>query len=176
MTAERSDRIFLLGMMGAGKSTVGRALAVRLGRPFLDNDALVRSETGREPAEIAATDGEDALHAAEAAALRAGAERPGRSIVAVAGSVVERPAERGLLRRDGFVVWLRATPATLRARIGSGAGRRSDATDLDWLIARAFERAPIYEATADLAIDVDDRSVDQIVDAIVAALPGPSAR
>lgn len=175
MTRERSDRIFLLGMMGAGKSTVGRALAVRLGRPFLDNDELVRAATGREPAEIAATAGEDALHDAEAAALRAGAEQPGPAIVAVAGSVIERPAERSLLVRAGFVVWLRATPATLRARIGSGAGRRADATDLDWLIGRVFERAPVYEAAADLVVDVDERAVDAIVDAIVAGLPGPSA-
>jgi shikimate kinase len=175
MTRERSDRIFLLGMMGAGKSTVGRALATRLRRRFLDNDELVRAATGREPAEIAATDGEDALHDAEAAALRVGADQPGASVVAVAGSVIERPAERSVLERAGFVVWLRATPATLRARIGSGAGRRADATDLDWLIGRAFERAPVYEAAADLVVDVDERAVDAIVDAIVAGMPGPSA-
>jgi shikimate kinase len=175
MARDRSDRIFLLGMMGAGKTTVGRALAERLGRPFLDNDELVRAVTGREPAEIAATDGEEALHDAEAAAVRAGAERPGPAIVAVAGSVVERAAERALLRRTGFVVWLRATPATLRARIGSGAGRRADATDLDWLVARAVERAPVYAAAADLVVDVDDRPVDAIVSAIVDALPDPSA-
>ena len=176
MARERSDRIFLLGMMGAGKTTVGRALAERLGRPFLDNDALVRAETGREPAEIAASDGEDALHEAEAGALRAGAERPGTAVVAVAGSVVERSAERALMLELGFVVWLRATPATLRARIGSGAGRRADATDLDWLVARAVERAPVYAAAADLVVDVDDRPVDDIVSTLVDALPEPSAR
>jgi shikimate kinase len=176
MARDRSDRIFLLGMMGAGKTTVGRALAERLGRPFLDNDALVRAETGREPAEIAARDGEDALHDAEADALRAGAERPGNPIVAVAGSVVERPAERALMRRVGFVIWLRATPATLRARIGSGAGRRADATDLDWLVARAVELAPVYAGAADLVVDVDDRPVDDIVSTLVDALPEPSAR
>ena len=56
MAAEHADRILLIGMMGAGKTSVGRALAARLGRPFLDNDALVLARTGREPADIDATD------------------------------------------------------------------------------------------------------------------------
>src|SRR5687768_12198114 len=55
-------RVFLLGLMGSGKTTVGRELAARTGWPYLDNDDLVRRSTGREPAEIEATDGEDGLH------------------------------------------------------------------------------------------------------------------
>jgi shikimate kinase len=175
MTAERSDRIFLLGMMGAGKSTVGRALAERLGRPFLDNDALVRAQTGREAALIEAVDGEAALHEAEAAAFRAAAARPDPVVIGVAGAVVEDPAERARLAEAGYVVWLRARPETLRARIGSGIGRRAEATDLAWLTARAREREPVYDAAADLVIDVDDRPVEAIVDSISLALPRTSA-
>jgi shikimate kinase len=171
MTAARSDRILLIGMMGAGKTSVGRRLASRLGRPFLDNDTLVRDATGREPAEIDATDGEDALHDAEIRAFRAALGRPGPAVIAVAGAIVDAPAERGRLATAGTVVWLRARPETLRARIGSGAGRRHDATDLAWLTARAGARGPGYLAVADLIVDVDQGSADDAVDRILAELP-----
>jgi shikimate kinase len=172
MTARMADRILLIGMMGAGKSTVGRELARQLGRPFLDNDALVRAGTGREPAEIDASDGEDALHRAEADALRTAIARRGASVIGVAGAIVDDAAERERLAGAGFVVWLRARPETLRARIGSGAGRRPEATDLGWLAARSSEREPVYRAVADLVVDVDERSVAEIVDRIRSALEG----
>jgi shikimate kinase len=168
-TTDRADRILLLGMMGAGKSTVGRELGRRLGWPFLDNDRLVRELTGREPAEIDARDGEDALHDAEARALHGALRRRGPAIVAVAGAVVDRPQDAEPLRVAGHVVWLRARPETLRARIGSGAGRRDDATDLAWLAARAAERAAAYAGIADQVVDVDELSVEAITDAIIAA-------
>ena len=169
MAAEHADRILLIGMMGAGKTSVGTALAARLGWPFLDNDALVRTRTGREPAEIDATDGEVALHDAEIAAFRDAVARPGASVIGVAAAVVEPIAEREALRAAGLVVWLRSRPETLRARIGSGAGRRAEATDLAWLAARAAARDPIYREIADLVVDVDERSIDEIVDRIRAA-------
>jgi shikimate kinase len=157
-------------MMGAGKTTVGTAVARRLGWPFLDNDRLVRDLTGRAPAEIDATDGEAALHAAELAALEAALARPGGAVIAVAGAVVDVPAARQRLREAGHVVWLRARPETLRERIGSGAGRRDDATNLDWLRARAAERDADYRDAADQIVDVDDEPVDAIVDRIVREL------
>ena len=153
-------------MMGSGKTTVGRALAARLGWPFLDNDALVRALTGREPAEIDATDGADALHDAEAAALRAALDRPGPTVIAVAGSIVDRD-DAGSLVGPAHAVWLRARPETLRARIGSGRGRRADATDLGWLAAYAAAREPAYRAVADHVVDTDGASVDEIVRRIV---------
>ena len=130
------NRILLVGMMGSGKSTVGRALAARLGWTFLDNDALVRDLSGREPAEIDATDGEASLLDVEAAALRAALDEPTPAVITVAGSVVERPEERRRLRGAGHVVWLRAGPTTLRRRIGDGRGRRDDALDPAWMAAR----------------------------------------
>ena len=175
MTSDRTDRIFLLGMMGSGKTTVGRLLAARLGRPFLDNDALVRAATGREPAEIETTDGADALHEAEAAAFRAAANRTDPVVAGVAGAVIEDPIEAARLAASGFVVWLRARPETLLGRIGLGAGRRREATDLAWLASRAAGREPIYAAAADVVVDVDDRTVEEVVERIVTALTEPSA-
>src|SRR4051794_36080240 len=169
MTDAPPGRILVLGMMGAGKTTVGRELARRLGWPFLDNDALVRELTGRDAAEIDASDGEDALHDAEADAFHAALDRPGPAVVAVAGAIVDRPVERDRLRDAGHVVWLRARPATLRARIASGLGRRAEATDLGWLAARAAARAGSWTEVADQIVDVDGRSIDETVAVILAA-------
>jgi shikimate kinase len=158
-------------MMGAGKTTIGRELARRTGWPFLDNDALVRELTGREPKAIDAEDGEDALHAAEIAALRAALSRPGSAVIAVAGAIVDDDVARADLRAgDAHVVWLRARPETLRSRIGGGAGRRVDALDLDWLTERATARAPRYRAVADQVLDIEDRRPRAIARAILEAV------
>jgi shikimate kinase len=171
----RPPRILLIGMMGSGKSTVGRELAKRTGWPFVDNDALVRELTGREPKAIDAEDGEDALHDAEVAAFRTAIERAGPAIVAVAGTIVDRPAELARLAAAGHVVWLRGRPETLRARIGSGAGRRADAIDLDWLRARAAEREPAYRSVADQVIDIENHRPRAIAQDVLAAIDVPSA-
>jgi shikimate kinase len=156
-------------MMGAGKTTVGRVLATRLGCPYLDNDDAVRGMTAREPAEIRATDGEKALHRLESDALAWALARTPPTVVGAAGFVADDPRARELLSRDTTVVWLRARPETLRARIGSGQGRRAEATDVDWLTVRAGEREPAYRALADLVIDVDDLSPEEVADAILAS-------
>jgi shikimate kinase len=169
--SERDDRrIFLVGMMGSGKTTIGRELAARTGWRYVDNDELVRTETGREPAEIRATDGEDVLHVAEEGALDSALGLPTPVVVGVAAAVVLEPAAREALRDGGDVVWLRARPDTLKARIGSGAGRRADATDADWLRRRALEREPLYAAVASRIIDVDDLEPGEVATRIIEAL------
>jgi shikimate kinase len=170
-----ADRIVLLGMMGAGKTTIGRELASRTGWPVLDNDDLVRQLTGRAPAAIAVEDGADALHDAEAAALTDALDRPAPLIIGVAGAMVERPEVRTALREAGHVVWLRARPETLRERIGRGTDRRKEARDVTWLAARASEREPLYREVADQVIDVDDTTPAQVAAAILERLEGRSA-
>jgi shikimate kinase len=173
--AREHDRILLIGMMGSGKSTVGRELAKRTGWPFLDNDALVRELTGREPQDIDAEDGEEALHAAETAAFRAATLSDGPAIIAVAGAVVDDDAERARLADAGHVVWLRGRPETLRGRIGEGTGRRSDALDIDWIRARVVERAPRYAEVANQVIEIENHRPSAIAREILAAVKGSSA-
>lgn len=175
MSARPPTRIVLVGMMGTGKTTVGRELARRTGWPAVDNDDLVRALTGREPRAIAVEDGEDALHDAEAAALGEALERPPPLVVGVAGAMVERPDVRDALSRAGHVVWLRARPEMLHARIGAGADRRPEAADVAWLAARAAEREPFYRAVAAQVIDVDDTTPGEVAKAILAALDDQTA-
>ena len=162
--------VVLVGMMGAGKSTVGRAISRRTGWRYVDNDDLVRSLSGRDATEIRAIDGEDVLHAIEDEAFDASLALEPPVIVGAAAAVVLDPTARARLRSGPYTVWLRARPETLRARVGSGAGRRVEATDTGWLAARAAEREPLYAEVASLIVDVDDRSPDQVADLILAGL------
>jgi shikimate kinase/3-dehydroquinate synthase len=171
MTTSRAPQtIVLIGMMGSGKTTVGRALAVRTGWPYMDNDELVRRVTGREPAEIDATDGEAVLHEGEAQTLRHALTIPPPLIVGAAAWIVTHPSSVVLLRGQASVVYLRARPETLRARIGAGSGRREDATDLEWLRAKTVERDHIYREMAAVVIDTDASDPDTIAARLLAEL------
>ena len=162
-------RIVLVGMMGSGKSTIGRALAGALGWPLLDNDALVTELTGQTGPDLFASDGELALHRAERAAFAEALARPTPAVITAAGSVVDDPWLRSVLPDAGWVVWLDAEPATLVSRIDAGDGRRSDAPDEAWLTTLLISRAPLWTAVADQIVEVDDASVDEVVDTIRAA-------
>jgi shikimate kinase len=162
--------VVLLGMMGSGKTTVGRALATRTGWRYMDNDELVRAVTGRAPEDIDASDGEAALHEAEAEALRHALTMPPPLVVCAAAWVVTDPDSVALLRHAPAVVYLRARPETLRARIGAGAGRREDATDLAWLRARHAERDALYRDLATLTVDTDELDAGTIAEHLLDAL------
>jgi len=159
--------------MGSGKTTVGPVLAERLGRRFVDNDEVLTDRTGRSAAEIVASDGPDALHREEAAALldALGAEDD-LAVVAAAGSVVDDDAVRNRLRGDDVdVVWLRAHPSTLRRRALSGAHRPFVHDDPSAVARLDGARRPRYTEVADLVVDVDDREAADIVADVVQALP-----
>ena len=175
--AERDQRVFLTGLMGSGKSTVGRALSRRTGWPYVDNDQLIREATGRSAPEIEAEGGVEALHAAESEGfLRSlGLEPP--VVVGVAGWILTDSGLRQRMRAAGWVVWLRATPETLHIRSGTGKGRRVDATSAEWIRHVATERGPLFASIADLTVDVDRCRPREVVDRILELLGygwGPS--
>ena len=167
------DHLVLVGLMGVGKTTVGMRLAERLGWPLLDSDAEVEARTGRTVREIFETDGEPAYRVLEADALRDALDAPGHSVVAAAGGVVLAAANRRLLERPNLsVVWLRADPATLVARAASGDHRPLLANDPAGVLAKmAVDREPLYREVADVVVEVDGLSPDQVADAVLAAVP-----
>ena len=170
------DRLLLVGMMGAGKSTVGERCAGRLGWRYLDSDAQVVADTGRTVPEIFAADGEVAFRAEESLVLAEAVAGADHVVVSVAGGAVLAEANRDLLRRSGTVVWLRADPAVLAGRVGAGEGRPLLGEDpAAALVALDAVRRPLYESVADGVVDVDDLGPDEVVDRVLAAagLTGP---
>ena len=165
-------RLLLVGMMGAGKTTVGRLLADRLGCPYFDSDAQVEAATGLSVPEMFAEHGEVAFRAAEAAALRRALDGASAVVVSVAGGAVLDPANRRLLRQAGTVVWLRATPETLAARVGEGEGRPLlDEDPAGSLVRLDRERRPLYEELADVVVDVDELAPTEVADRVLDGLP-----
>ena len=109
MSGGTPRHIVLVGLMGAGKTTVGELVARRLGGPLVDSDRVVEAKTGRTVREIWRADGESAYRELETAALRDAIESPEASVIAAAGGVVLREANRSALRAaDALVVWLAA--------------------------------------------------------------------
>jgi shikimate kinase len=166
-----AERVLLIGMMGAGKSTVGRAVAERLGWPYLDSDEQVQAHTGMTVPEIFASLGEVAFRREEALALAQAVTSPGPVVVGVAGGAVLDPENRRQLRLAGLVIWLRAGVSTLAARVGAGETRPLLGDDPAAALARLYqERMPLYRDLADVVIDVDTSTADQVVTEVVAAV------
>ena len=170
-----TPRILLVGMMGAGKTTTGHLLAERLGWHYRDSDADVEAATGLTVPELFARDGEAAFRRAEATVLAEACADPSPSIVSVAGGAVLSEDNRRLIASSGIVVWLRARPETLAARVGDGVGRPLLGDDPAEAVVRLDAvRAPLYAELADVVLDVDALDpvtvADRIIDAVDAAV------
>lgn len=142
-------RLWLCGLMGAGKSTVGAILSARLGWPYADNDALLLTNTGRPLAQWAAG---GALHAAEDMVLAALSLRAPPLIAGVAAGTIERPAAWELVRKTGFAVYLRVEPELLASRV-AGTGRPTGPDPLARLRVQHATRDGAYVAAVDLVVD-----------------------
>jgi shikimate kinase len=164
--------IYLVGMMGAGKSATGRPLADALGYRFVDADAVLESAAGRSIPAIFASDGEAAFRELETAVLT---QISGwhSLVVATGGGVVTRPANWGHMRQ-GVVVWLDAPAALLLQRLQQDATQRpllQTADPAGRLEALLCERGPLY-SQADLHIAVQDGPPAAVAGAVLEALPG----
>lgn len=161
--------VVLVGLSGSGKSTVGRLLAVRLGRPLLDTDNLIVDLAGRTIPELFAAEGEAAFRIVERQAVAQAVDGP-PAVIATGGGAPVDAANREVLWRGNFVVWLDAPVATLVGRLGRGGAGRPLLADgvAERLTALSSARRQIY-ATAHLRLDTSRCSASDVTAAILAA-------
>jgi shikimate kinase len=165
-------RVFLVGFMGAGKSTVGRLLARRLGTDFIDLDEEIERRAGMSISEVFATRGEQGFRGLEAETLAEVADGPA-AIVACGGGCVARDESRALLANAGTaVVYLEVTAEEALARVGDTSDRPllavGDAPEAARTLLAA--RKALYGAVADVVVDTAGLTAEQVADAVVAAL------
>ena len=169
----QGEGLALIGYRGAGKSTVGRMLADRLGRVFLDMDKELEERVGRSVAAIFAEDGEPFFRDWEERTLAEIISRHPTAIVATGGGVILREANRRRLGQFGFVVWLTADAAELARRVRSdpsGYDQRPSLTSAGTIgeIGQLLEvRKPLYEEVADTVIETAGKTPDEIAAAIM---------
>jgi shikimate kinase len=167
----RPRHLVLIGLMGAGKTTVGRACAADLGRGFVDTDEVIGTQTGQSIPDLFATLGEAGFRAAECAAIVDVVAAPEPLVIACGGGAMV-DAENRRVVRDEFVVWLTADPAVL-------AARATAQTDVERPLLQggdpgvtlrrlADQRADAYAAAADVSVS-SDGPVEAVVAAVLAA-------
>jgi shikimate kinase len=148
--------IAFVGLMGSGKSTIGRRVANRLGRPFVDVDGEIEARTGATIAELFARDGEPAFRSLEADVVAELLARDDGAVISCGGGAVLDDGTRQRLRERAVVVWLRARASTLAHRTAPDGRRPLLTGDHRATLERlVLERDPLYAEVADHIVDVD---------------------
>lgn len=170
---EDSPRIIaLIGLRGAGKSTVGRAVADELGRPFVELDALIEEEAGLGLAEIFALHGESYYRRLEREVLSRFLADASDAILATGGSLVSDAATYRLLKANAITIWLKAAPEQHLERVVAQGDRRpmaGRADPLDDLRTLLNKREPLY-GEAELVVDTSALLPDAVIEEILRQL------
>lgn len=161
------DNIFLIGPMGAGKSTIGRRLARKLKLKFLDSDQAIENRTGARIALIFEIEGEEGFRKRESEIIEELTNQSG-VVLATGGGVVLNPVNRQKLAERGVVVYLRAGLDQLLKRTARDTKRPLLNTEnpRERIKELLNTRTPLYEEIADLIVDTDKQPVTQIVEEI----------
>lgn len=166
---EKNGNIILTGFMGSGKTTLGVRLSYRLKQPLVDTDKWIEKEQGRTITEIFAREGEEAFREMETEALRTLLQTEGGQIISTGGGLPMREENRKLLGRLGTVVFLRVKPETVCRRLKGDTTRPLlQKEDPEGEIRRLLAlRNPLYEQAADVTVDVDEKSCEDIMEEIL---------
>jgi shikimate kinase len=168
--------LVLIGLMGAGKTSVGRECAQRLGRPFVDTDDLVMAAAQMSVEGIFEAGGEPEFRRLERVAIADVCASPEPLVVACGGGTVVDPDNRRALRHAGFVVWLQAPTATLLTRVGDGSDRPMLRDGPERALTRLGRlREMTYEAAAHAQVDTDDLGVGGVADVVLSRFEGAPA-
>lgn len=169
--------LYLIGHRCTGKTTLGRALARRLGRAFVDTDDRIVAQSGQSIADMVARHGWDHFRSREHDLIKKLSQQQDQ-VVATGGGIVLFTDNVAIMRAGGRVVWLRCRPDTIHRRMTAdprSGDMRPKLTPADTLheeIETTLKaREPLYRKAMDIAVDTDDFDMDQLCDTIMAALP-----
>lgn len=168
-----TDNIFLIGFMGAGKSTVARALVRRLHCPLIEMDEEIVREQGMSINEIFEKYGEDRFRDIESQfILDLGKREP--FVVSCGGGVVVRPENTRYMKKSGKVVYLKASPQTVYERVKGSSSRPilNGHMNVEYIAQLMEKRRSLYEAAADTTIVTDGKNAEEIAAEIVDGLEG----
>lgn len=173
MSSHSSGSIFLVGPMGAGKTTVGKKLAEHYGMHFVDADHEIEARTGVDIAFIFEKEGEEGFRRREQAVI-ADLTAQSNIVLATGGGAVIKAENRTFLKSRGYVVYLHASVAQQFARVERSDNRPLLAEgDRRETLARLFvERDPYYREVADLVLDTDGKNAKQLARDIEIAMTG----
>jgi shikimate kinase len=170
--SQRLDRpVVLIGTGGAGKTTIGKLLAVRLGLPFVDSDKVLEEKEGRTIPEIFKEDGEPYFRDLERETIRHCIAKGERSIVSTGGGAFMKADTRDLILKQSVSIFLKARLETLLKRVGNGEGRPLfDHKDPREVLSAMIEnRYPVYEQ-ADIVVNSDFDSAEETTEKLIHAL------
>lgn len=168
----RVVNVVLIGYRGTGKSTVADLVARALGATPFHTDLEIERQLGEPIVDFVASRGWDEFRNIESEIVRV-AGLLEEAVIDTGGGVVTRAENVSVLRANGVVFWLQASPQTIRSRIGDSQGRPS-LTDVesfsDEIEAVLEERTPLYEAASDYAVTTDGRKPDEVAARVVMLL------
>lgn len=169
------NNLFLIGFRCTGKTSTGKMLAAKLGWNFVDSDRVIAAAINFSIAEFVAAKGWDAFREKECKVIARLSEID-RQVVAVGGGAVTATENVRRMRSSGKVIWLQASPDTIRRRMQADAGTAANRPSLtgqgslEEIAAVLAERKPLYAGAAHHLIDTDDLNTDEVVEKIVAVI------
>lgn len=162
---EENTNIILIGMPGAGKSTLGVVLAKVLGYEFLDTDLVIQKQEGRRLSQIISEEGPERFKVIE---NRVNASvKASRTVIAPGGSVIYCEEAMNHLKSIGVVIYLKLSLAALDKRLGNLKGRGVVYKEGQTLRELYEERIPLYEQYADLTVDEEDQTLEECLQTVL---------
>ena len=168
---DEAKNIVLVGLMGSGKSAIGRTIAKKLGRRFIDTDRYIERKAGKTISEVFDQDGESKFRAFEKEVIKKISQYVG-IVIATGGGAIKDPENFHYLKESGWIIALYASPATLYKRIEGKRIRPLLLNEEDPVkkLEEIFNERKTMYAQADFRINTEDKEIDQIADEIVSLL------
>jgi shikimate kinase len=165
------ENIFLIGFMGAGKSTIARELQKRLGMNLVEMDARIVEEQGMSINDIFAQYGENHFRDIESQLILTIGDE-GSTVVSCGGGVVLRPQNTEYMKKSGKVVYLKTSPETIFERVRHSTDRPilNGNMNVEFIAGLLEKRRPLYEGAADITVVTDNRSCEEICSEIIQLL------